>query len=64
MVSDSNEYNESKKQKPGDVMKRVIGFALFFIAVGIILGMFLPSDFCRVLICILCFTVGYQMFTC
>ena len=64
MISESKEYNWSKKQKSGDAMKRVVGFALFFIAVGIILGMFLPSDFCRILICILCFVVGYQMFAC
>lgn len=43
-------------------MKRVIGFALFFVAVGIVIMIFLPNVFIGVLIALLCLLVGYQLF--
>lgn len=43
-------------------MKRVIGFALFFVAVGIVIMIFLPNVFIGVLIALLCILVGYQLF--
>lgn len=43
-------------------MKRVIGFALFFVAVGIVIMIFLPNVFIGVLMALLCLLVGYQLF--
>lgn len=43
-------------------MKRIIGFALFFIAVGIIIMMFLPNIFVGILIALLCILFGYLLF--
>lgn len=43
-------------------MKRVIGFALFFVALGIGISLLLPTQFSRILIMIVCLLVGYQMF--
>lgn len=45
-------------------MKRVIGFAVFFVAVGMILGMILPSTFVEVLIVLICLLLGYNLFCC
>ncbi|MCI8639206.1 MAG: hypothetical protein HFG41_08720 [Coprococcus sp.] len=43
-------------------MKRVIGFALFFVAVGMVINMFLPNLFVGILIVLICLLVGYQLF--
>ena len=45
-------------------MKRVIGFALFFIAIGMILVMLLPSTFLEVVIILICLFLGYHLFCC
>ena len=45
-------------------MKRVIGFAVFFIAVGLVLAMVLPNTFVEVLIVLLCLLLGYNLFCC
>ena len=55
-------------------LKRVVGFALFWVAVGIILALFLPNTFVEVLcvllcvlavLCILlCVLAGYNLFFC
>lgn len=45
-------------------MKRVIGFALFWVAVGMVLDMLLPNMFVQVLCVILCLLVGYELFCC
>ncbi|MCF2554459.1 hypothetical protein [Faecalicatena contorta] len=45
-------------------VKRVIGFALFFIAVGIVLALILPNTFVEVLCIILCILAGYNLFCC
>ncbi|MCQ5252961.1 hypothetical protein NE683_06910 [Bariatricus massiliensis] len=44
------------------VLKRVIGFALFFIAVGMVIMMFLPNILIGILIVGVCLLVGYQLF--
>ena len=45
-------------------MKRVIGFAIFFIAVGLVLALVLPGTFVEVLIILLCLLLGYNLFCC
>ena len=45
-------------------MKRVIGFALFWIAVGMLLVMMLSSTFLEVSIIIICLLLGYILFCC
>lgn len=45
-------------------MRRVIGFAIFFIALGIILAMILPNTFIEVLIVLICMLLGYNLFCC
>jgi len=45
-------------------MKRVLGFAIFFIALGIIVGMMLKSTFVEVLIVMICLLLGYNLFCC
>lgn len=46
------------------MMKRVIGFALFWVAVGLILALILPNTFVEVLSIILCVLAGYVLFCC
>ena len=43
-------------------MKRVMGFAIFFIAVGMVISMLLPSTFVEVLIIFICLLLGYNLF--
>lgn len=45
-------------------MKRVVGFALFWIAIGILLAMILSSTFLEVTILIICLLLGYVLFCC
>ena len=45
-------------------MKRQIGFALFFVAAGIVLDMLLPTLFVRIVIAILCVLFGYELYCC
>lgn len=45
-------------------MKRVVGFALFWIAVGMLLVMILSSTFLEVSIIIICLLLGYILFCC
>ena len=45
-------------------MKRVMGFAIFFIAVGMVIAMLLPSTFVEVLIILICLLLGYNLFCC
>ncbi|MEY8429080.1 hypothetical protein AALC75_00950 [Lachnospiraceae bacterium 48-42] len=46
------------------VLKRIIGFALFWVAVGMILALILPGTFVEVLCIILCILAGYNLFCC
>ncbi len=43
-------------------MKRVCGFATFFIAIGILLGMMIKNTFMEVLIVMICLLLGYNLF--
>lgn len=45
-------------------MKRVVGFALFCVAVGMVLALILPNLFVSVLCIILCILAGYNLFCC
>ena len=45
-------------------MKRICGFAMFFLAVGILVGMMLKNTFVEVLIVMLCLLLGYNLFCC
>lgn len=45
-------------------MKRDIGFALFFVAAGMIINMLLPTLFVRIVIVILCVLIGYELYCC
>ena len=45
-------------------MKRVVGFALFGIAIGLVIAMLLPNTFVTVLCIILCLLAGYNFFCC
>ena len=45
-------------------MKRVVGFAIFFIAVGMVISMLLPSCFVEILVILICLLLGYNLFCC
>ena len=44
-------------------MGRIVGFALFFIGIGIIFSVFLPNRFVEVLVVIGLLVLGYNLFT-
>lgn len=43
-------------------MKKVIGFALFFIAVGMLIMLMLPNVFVGLALISICLIVGYNLF--
>nr|WP_317379838.1 hypothetical protein [uncultured Faecalimonas sp.] len=45
-------------------MKRVMGFALFFVAIGMFVAMFLENTFWTVLLILVCILAGYLLFSC
>lgn len=45
-------------------MTQVIGFACFFIAVGITIMMFLPSKLCGGVVAVLLVIIGFNLFCC
>ncbi|MGN1166742.1 MAG: hypothetical protein ACI4S2_10000 [Lachnospiraceae bacterium] len=45
-------------------MKRVIGFALFWVAVGLILSLILPNTFIEIVSITICILAGYSLFCC
>lgn len=45
-------------------MRRVIGFALFFIAIGMIIELFIPDIFVGILVMFLLLLLGYNLFYC
>lgn len=45
-------------------MKRVIGFALFFTGVGMVVALIAPKCLVMVLVAALCLLVGYNLFCC
>ena len=48
----------------GDGMKRVIGFGCFFVAVGMILSLFIESCVCFFVIVAGLLIVGFNLFCC
>lgn len=45
-------------------MKRVIGLALFFIAIGILIMMIVQKIFIGILLMLICILVGCNLFCC
>jgi hypothetical protein len=45
-------------------MKRVLGFALFCVALGMAVALILPNIFVTVLCILLCILIGYNLFCC
>lgn len=45
-------------------MKRVIGFALFFTGVGILIGLIAPDGIVLTLIAAICLLIGYNLCYC
>ena len=45
-------------------MRRVIGFAMFFVAIGMIIELLIPDVFVGVLVIIVLMLLGYNMFYC
>lgn len=45
-------------------MKKLIGFVLIWISVGMVFMMFLPNLFWGILFSVLLFFVGYRLFSC
>lgn len=45
-------------------MKRVAGFALFFVAIGMLITMFLENTFGTVMLILICILAGYLLFSC
>ncbi len=48
----------------GKTVKRIIGFALFFVAVGMTVMIFLPNVFTGVILIMLCLVIAYCLFCC
>ena len=47
-----------------NVMKRVCGFALFFVAVGMILLLLIANEMIGILLICACLVIGYNLFCC
>ena len=45
-------------------MKRLIGFALFFFAMGMLFMLILGSEFWGFILIVICLLVGYNIFCC
>lgn len=45
-------------------MRRLIGFLLFWMGVGILLALIIPKCFLMVLLAAVCLIVGYNLFCC
>lgn len=45
-------------------MKRILGFILFWIAIGMTIMLFIQNAFLAVLIIIACLLLGYNLFSC
>lgn len=43
-------------------MRRICGFILFWIAVGIAIGLYMGVSFCSILFIFLCLILGYNLF--
>lgn len=45
-------------------MKRLVGLALFFIGVGLLIALILPKSLVVALIAAMCLLLGYNLFCC
>lgn len=45
-------------------MKQVIGFALFFTGIGMVIALIAPDGIVMVLIAAICLLMGYNLFCC
>ena len=45
-------------------MRRIIGFAVFFAAVGMIIALILPNTFTEIIITLIFLLLGYNLFCC
>ncbi len=45
-------------------MQRIIGFALFFVGIGVVIGLLAPQSIITFLIALICLLVGYNLFCC
>ncbi len=45
-------------------MRRVTGFILFWMAMGMIVNMLLPNLFVQILFICLCILIGYELYRC
>ena len=61
MVPDVIDRFGSKRE---DKMKRVMGFALFCVALGMVVALVLPNLFVAVMCILLCILIGYNLFCC
>ena len=57
-------YNVSKDAGTEKSVKRVIGFILFWIAVGMLLMLMLPNILIRLIVMVIFLVLGYQLFCC
>ena len=57
-------YNVSKDAGTEKRVKRVIGFILFWIAVGMLLMLLLPNILIRLIVMVIFLVLGYQLFCC
>lgn len=43
-------------------MGRLLGFLLFWVGIGILLGILIPNAFCAVILAVLLLLIGYNLF--
>lgn len=62
-------YNKNHRfgkswNKGGETVKRVFGFALFFVGIGIVIGLLAPDGVILALAAAICLLLGYNCFCC
>lgn len=45
-------------------MNRILGFLMFWLGIGMLIGMFIPNHFVVILIAAFLLLVGYNLFCC
>lgn len=45
-------------------MKRMVGYTMFILGIGMLLAILLPSDFLAILIALVLLLIGYNLFCC
>ncbi len=45
-------------------MRKVIGFAVFFTAMGMVVALLLPNTLTEIIIILICLLLGYNLFCC